>query len=246
MRGLELNEVEWWSFWTDVHWFGDSYIMLSTDFLESFFNRAGFVDCGSSSQSIPRIEAEFANAKTQVCFAVSEECKELGKELGNRGYIPFDGMAVLRLDGPKFKTSSNLSILTGQDVSIEDWASAYSLSFYDDHRYQEQVSRIAKALQGERSVTLMEGKKDGRTVGILAAFRTPDLLGVYCVGTLVKYRKMGVAGSLINEASRIALEEGRTLFLQTMLSDEIEDFYLNGGFHRLYVKRFMREEVSGS
>jgi hypothetical protein len=55
---------------------------------------------------------------------------------------------------------------------------------------------------------------------------------------------MGVAGSLIHEASRMASAEGRLLILQTIVSDKMEDFYLRGGFSRLYLKHFMRREAS--
>jgi hypothetical protein len=56
---------------------------------------------------------------------------------------------------------------------------------------------------------------------------------------------LGVAGSLIYEASKIAMAEGRLLVLQTIISDKVEDFYVRGGFRRLYLKHLMRREASG-
>lgn len=246
-RDLELNEVGWWSHWADVRWTGEtSYAMLSSDFDEYFFNRAGFVDCGGGQDAIPKIEAEFEALAKPSCFSVQEECNEVATMLESRGYVTFDKMSVMQLDQPKFRTAAGVRLLSGQEVGAAEWAAAYSLSFYGDLGVQNSVSLIAERLRVESSVTLFAGEKDGKTLGVLAAFRTPGLFGVYCVGSLGKHRSMGVAGSLIHEASRMASAEGRLLILQTIVSDKMEDFYARGGFHRLYLKQLMRREASGS
>jgi len=244
-RDLELNEAGWWSHWTDVRWVGaNAYILLSSSFEEYFFNRAGFVDCRGSREAIPKIEADFEAAGQPPCFSVKEKCKEAANALVSRGYTAFDGMAVMQLGRPRFRTAAGLTVLSGQDISAADWAAAYSLSFYDDFRTRDSVSLIAERLRKEPSVTLVAGMKEGKVAGILAAFRTRGLLGVYCIGTLNKYRMMGVAGSLIHEAKKMASAEGRELILQTIVSDEVEDYYLRGGFRRLYLKQLMRRESS--
>jgi len=154
-------------------------------------------------------------------------------------------MSVMQLGRPEFKKASDLEILRGRDVDTREWAATYALSFYGDLSLQELVARMAGRLAGEPSVTLLAGEKDKRMLGVLAAFRTPGLLGVYCVGTLEKSRETGVAGSLIHEASKIASAEARALVLQTIISDGVEGFYARGGFRRLYLKHLMKRETSG-
>lgn len=245
-RDLELNEIGWWSHWADVRWTGEaSYVMFSSDFDEYFFNRAGFVDCEGRQEVIPKIETEFEALARPPCFSVQEECKEVSAMLESRGYVTFDRMSVMQLDRPKFKTVAGLTVLSGEKVVTAEWAAAYSLSFYDGVGMQDSVSLIADRLRTESSVTLLAGERDGKTLGVLAAFRTPGLLGVYCVGTLGKHRSMGVASSLIHEASRMAAAEGRLLILQTIASEDVEGFYVKGGFHRLYLKKLMRRGASG-
>ena len=245
-RDLELNEVGWWSHWADVHWAGEaSYVMLSSDFDEYFFNRAGFVDCGGGQEAIPKIEAEFEALAKPCCFSVQEECGEVAAVLESRGYATFDRMSVMQLDRPDFRTASGLTVLSGHEVGTTEWAAAYSLSFYGDLGKRDSVSLIADRLRMEPSVTLFAAEREGKTLGVLAAFRTPGLLGVYCVGTLGKHRSMGVAGSLIHEASRMAAAEDRLLILQAIDSEKVEGFYARGGFHRLYLKKLMRREASG-
>ncbi len=245
-KDLELNEVGWWSHWTDVQWTGKtSYVMLSSDFDEYFFNRAGFVDCGSGLDDVVKIEAKFEAAGRHPVFSVQTECKELAGLLNSRGFTSFDEMSVMQLGELKFKNATGLKVMQGWDVETTEWAATYALSFYGNLSVQRPVERIVHRLAQESSVILVSGKKDGKTLGVLAAFRTPGLLGVYCVGTRVENRRMGVAGSMIHEASKIASAEGRLLILQTIVSDGFEDFYARGGFRRLYLKHLMRRKTSG-
>ncbi len=245
-KDLELNEAGWWSHWSDLQWTGEkSYVMLSSDFDEYFFNRAGFVDCSSGLDDVMRIEAKFDAAGRSPVFSVQTECRELAALLSSRGFTSFDEMSVMQLGQPEFKKSTGLKVIQGQDVETKEWAATYALSFYGNLSLQGPVARIVHRLAGEPSVILVSGKKDGKTLGVLAGFRTPGLLGVYCVGTRVENRRMGVAGSMIHEASKIASAEGRLLILQTILSDGSEDFYARGGFRRLYLKHLMRRKASG-
>jgi GNAT superfamily N-acetyltransferase len=244
-KSLELNEIGWWSHWADVRWAGEtSYVILSSDFDEYFFNRAGFVDCRDGQDAVPKIEAEFDALARRSCFSVQEECREIEAILKSRGYATFDKMSVMQLEQPKFKTAAGLTVLSGQEVGTAKWAAAYSLSFYGGLGMQDSVSPIAERLGMEPSVTLFAGEKEGKALGVLAAFRTPGLLGIYCVGTIGDHRGMGVAGSLIHEACGMASAEDRLPILQTIASEKVDDFYVRGGFRRLYVKHLMRREVS--
>ncbi len=245
-KDLELNEAGWWSPWSDVQWTGEtSYVMLSRDFDEYFFNRAGFVDCSSGLDDVVRIEAKFEAAGRPPVFSVQTECKELAALLNSRSFTSFDEMSVMQLGQLKFRKATNLKVMQGRDVETAEWAATYALSFYGNLSLQVPVGRIVHRLTEEPSVTLVSGTKDGKTLGVLAAFRTPGLLGVYCVGTRVENRRMGVAGSMIHEVSKIASAEGRELILQTIVSEGFEDFYARGGFRRLYLKHLMKRKTSG-
>jgi GNAT superfamily N-acetyltransferase len=244
-KDLELNEVGWWSHWSDVQWIEEkSYVMLSPDFDEYFFNRAGYVDCSNGLDAVVKMEAKFEAAGRPPVFSVQSECKELEALLNSRGFTSFDDMSVMQLGQLQFRKATELKVKQGQDVETTDWAATYALSFYGNLTLQRPVARIVDRLAEEPSVVLVSGEKDGRTLGVLAAFRTIGLLGIYCVGTRRENRGLGVAGSMIHAASKIALAEGRLLVLQTIVSDMVEDFYARGGFRRLYLKHLMRRETS--
>lgn len=245
-KDLELNEIGWWSHWTDVRWTGEtSYVMRSSDFKEYFFNRAGCVVCGSLQDAIPGIESWLSELGRPACFSLQDECRDASAELESLGYVTFDKMSVMQLDSPRFKAATGLTILRGREIIPADWAATYCLSFYGNARARETVSLIARRLGEESSVTLFAGERDGKVLGVLAAYRTPGLLGVYCIGTLGPHRREGVAGSLILEASKVAWAEGRLLILQTIVSDGVEEYYTRGGFHRVYQKRLMTREATG-
>jgi len=165
--------------------------------------------------------------------------------LNSRGFTWFDDMSVMQLGKLEMKKATGLNVKQGQEVETTDWADTYALSFYGNLSLQRPVARIVDRLAKDPSVVLVSGEKDGRTLGVLAAFRTSGLLGIYCIGTRQENRRSGVAGSMIHEASKIASAEGRLLVLQTIVSDEVEDFYTKGGFRRLYLKHLMRREASG-
>jgi len=84
------------------------------------------------------------------------------------------------------------------------------------------------------------------TAGVLAIFRTEGLAGVYCVGTVPKHRRRGVAGALLSKAEAIAGNEGRRLILQSLASDVSARFYLERGFKALYCKQLLSKENSNA
>ncbi|HYB75738.1 MAG TPA: GNAT family N-acetyltransferase [Nitrososphaerales archaeon] len=240
LRDLELNEVNWWGLWADVSWLSNySYVMISRDYDEYFFNRAGFLECGDARDAISAAEQAFKAAARSPCFMVPEECRGITQILETKGYGEFDKMSVMRLDELGFRLATGLNVTSGQAVDARDWATTFSLSFYGDLRVRNSVAGIATRLKSEPSVTFLAGKKAGRVAGVLAVFRTPGLLGVYCVGTLEDHRRSGIAGSLLHQASQIASSEGRELVLQTIVSDGVGNFYIAGGFKELYSKLIM-------
>lgn len=239
--------MQWWSRWSELHRPADkSYLILSSVFNEWFFNRAGFLDCNQGPDLIASLEGVFHRAGKQPCFTLKEDCIQLEAFLKSHGYVTFDQMSVMQLDRSDMTRLDGLKFLRGSQVKTDRWASTYLLSFYGELSLQEPTMIVANRVAKDPSVTLMSAERGDTTVGVLAVFRTPGLLGVYCVGTLADHRRSGVAGSLLSEAADIAADEGRLLILQTMISDMVEDFYARRGFKRLYLKHIMRPETAGA
>jgi GNAT superfamily N-acetyltransferase len=124
------------------------------------------------------------------------------------------------------------------DVSKDpdSWTRAYLRSFYGDVELTDPVRPIVSSLLKSKQATFLESRAAGAMAGVLALFRTPGVVGVYCVGTVPEHRNQGVATSLLAEARRIADTEERTMILQSLKSDGTLKFYLDRGFEKLHTK----------
>ena len=128
---------------------------------------------------------------------------------------------------------------------LADWSKVYLLSFYGDLGLMAPVNEVVQALGHLRRETLLIGRLEGRPAGVVALFRTPGVLGVYCVGTLPEFRGRGVAETLLESARRIGVSEDRRMVIQTIRSDGYEAYYLRRGFKTLYLKALLSKEKAG-
>ncbi|MDV3292990.1 MAG: GNAT family N-acetyltransferase [Nitrososphaerales archaeon] len=242
-RDLELNELRWWSNWAKLSWLDKNTHMLSSrDFAEPFFNRAGFLSCAGISSSLEGVERRFRSLGLDPVLLVHDKCTVGRKALTRKGYRMVDTMTVLASTSDLPRADPAPTIAVSSSCSIDDWSRAYLQSFYGDERLLLAVTKVARRLKKLREATLLQTRLEGSVAGVLAIFRTPGLAGVYCVGTLPKFRRRGVAGTLIGRAKEIAIAEGRRLCLQTLESDGAEPFYLARGFTKLYRKNFLAKE----
>jgi GNAT superfamily N-acetyltransferase len=243
-RDLELNEVEWWSHWARLDWLDKSaYALTSRKFREPFFNRAGFLDYRRMERVVASIEAKFRASGVESTILVSDSYADEIDSLRQAGYEVIDSMSVLRLTKPAFETNDSLVVRPVEPTELEDWSRTYLLSFYGRTKLLSSVNEAIRKAYANKGVTLLVGTIHGDFAGVLAVQRSKGLAGVYCVGTVRRFRRTGVAGTLITEANRIAEEEGRGLILQTLESDHAERFYLKGGFRKLYTKRVLSRKL---
>ena len=127
--------------------------------------------------------------------------------------------------------------------SPEGWTAAYLKAFYGSGELTRTVKPIVASLLKDMAVTLLEQKSGGETAGVLALFRTPGLMGVYCVGTVPEHRKRGVATSLLAKAGRMAESERRTLILQSLASEGATQLYLDNGYEVMYDKLILEKRL---
>jgi GNAT superfamily N-acetyltransferase len=243
-RDLELNEFKWWSNWARVKPLGkDAYMLTSEPFREPFFNRACFLECGAVSAHMGKAEREFRRLGLPPTLTVNQSCSSAMKTLDQSGYQTSETMVVMISTGhSRLIGRPDAEIQQVSTELVKEWSQAYLVSFYDDDALMPAVARVVERILRRRSVTLLEARLNGAVAGVLAIFRTPRLAGIYCVGTVPKFRRMGVAGTLLGRAAEIASSEGRRLILQTLKSDGAEDFYKKRGFVELYRKHFMGQE----
>jgi GNAT superfamily N-acetyltransferase len=185
-------------------------------------------------------ERRFRSAGLDSTILVFDSCNS-PKRLAASGYRQTDTMTVLRLTAPLRGGGPQVKVRASTDPRT--WTVAYLRSFYGDEALTDQVRPIVTAIKDSKAVTLLEAETAGETAGVLAMFRTPGLLGVYCVGTVPEFGERGVATALLARAGETALAEGRRLILQTLTSDGALQFYLSRGFGEVYSKRVMTKKL---
>jgi GNAT superfamily N-acetyltransferase len=126
------------------------------------------------------------------------------------------------------------------------WTAAYLRAFYGSEELAGVVNPIVASFVKSRHITLLESRIRGETAGTLALFRTPGLVGVYCVGTVPEHRRKGVATGLLARAREIADSEGRAMILQSLESEGAGQFYLDRGFDAVYSKRVFEKSSKGN
>jgi len=238
----ERNEVAWWSNWADVAWFGSgAWLMTTSKFPEYFLNRGGILDC-KSARRLNDIEESMIRRRLVPHFFIQEGCKETIRSMLGSGYERVDDMAVMTPMAPRLHEIESLRVEAATGVGADEWARTYLRSFYPDLSLLPAVKGTLRAMQGVRQKTLLLGRIGGEAAGVLALFRTPGLLGVYCVGTVPEFRGRGVAASMLSAAQRTGDSERRQMILQTIRSDGYEPYYTARGFKRLYTKALLRKD----
>jgi len=243
---LELNEAGWWSNWAHVTWLGShGYLLSSEDFREPFFNRACILNCRGVAATVARAERKFTSHDTEPTITIFDSCAKSTGVLQASGYRRVDTMTVLIFNGSG-KSASPGQFTIDERPAPDSWTRAYLGAFYGDQELAPRLTPIVNRLLKLNAVTLLEAAVGGETAGVLAIFRTVGLAGVYCVGTVPKYRKMGIANTLLSRAKDIAKGEKRHLLLQSLSSDGSLRYYLQREFRVLYSKRLLSKENSNA
>lgn len=158
-----------------------------------------------------------------------------------KGYRKVDEMTVLRSTRTTLDAGAHPLILSSSDPRA--WTLAYLRSFYGDEKLVDVVLPKVTSLMESKGVTLLEARFGKETAGVSALFRTRGIAGVYCIGTIPKFRMRGVATALLGRAREIADSEGRALVLQTLTSDGAMPFYRARGFAKVHSKLVLEKKA---
>ena len=238
---LERNEAGWWSHWGTVGWVGTRfYVLKSKDFGEAFFNRATFQTCDATREDVSRAEAGLGRGRYESTLTVFESCSRLRASLEARGYASVDVMNVMKAGPGPIRGSPGVTVRKAAAADLDSWSETYLRAFYGDLTLGLEVLKVARRLHKLEDVTMLVAESEGKVSGVTALYRTPGLLGLYCLGTLPECRNRGIARSLLKASKEMADAEDRELVLQSLRSEETEPFYRRFGFEKLYEKRLLR------
>jgi len=239
----ELNQLGWWSYWARLIWFSKQcYALLSRDLDEPLFNHSGFLDTEAyTEQLLPQIEMSFRSEGLIPSFFIKKirGYRIIGDKLRANGYRIVDGLSVMGMATASFNVNSEVKPEVIGEEGMERWCETYLLSFYEEKGLLGHVMGITDRAIKDKRARLILAEYDGVPAGTLALFETENIGGVYCVGTMPKFRRRGVASTMLKFAYELTREGGKKLALQTFLTDTLERFYMQMGFRRVYLKEVL-------
>jgi len=237
IKNYEMNEVGWWSQWSNLVWLSSKVYLLSTQFFdEPLFNRLGYTEKQDFGMYLQQAESVFRSKGVKSNVVILDSHSSLAGRLLTDGYTQADRMHVLECDHiTHMFTPEGLHVTT--DDSLEEWERVYLEVFYGSQDLFRPVTLALRRAMATGRVTLLHKESEGRVVSVLATYESERFLGVYCVGTLPSQRGHGHASQMIFEAARLAASKGKGLILQCFESDSVEGFYEKLGFRRVYTKR---------
>ncbi len=239
---FELNEVNWWSNWASVEWITkNSYVILSDEFDEPFFNRGGFVAPVNGERAVESMETAFRR-KGRGPYIFLQKLRKYSKveKILREGYEVVDGMSVMELRKPSFKTNPEVKVELVGAGNVREWSEAYLLAFYGDSKLISPVGRILKRIVRGMRATLLLARYRGVAAGTTAVYHDRGLSGAYCVGTRPEFRNLRVATTLLESVYSRSRRNGSKVILQTMISDKAEGLYFKMGFSRVYLKQLFK------
>lgn len=255
-KAYELNEMSWWGKWVDeTVWISkNTYAFFSDAFKEEgFFNRGGFLGMEKvPKDAIQAIEGEFVKKRRKVVTILVEEGRQwdaMRAQLFARRYKVADRMVVMESVEPSESPSSSE---TSVDVAgsraahkeLQEWTRTYLEAFYGDQKLSVAVNKTVRKAAGDKKTTLLIARIGGAPAGCAAVHRSAGgISGAYCIGTVPRFRGMGVAAALVKRMQEMALRERRRLVLQTLTSDRVERFYAKLGFKQAYVKSILERSA---
>ncbi|MEM4311110.1 MAG: GNAT family N-acetyltransferase [Nitrososphaerales archaeon] len=230
---LEQNEEEWFSLWCDRIFIDGNLILFNESFKEDpLFNRIYLRKKGVDAQRLANFFEE--RGISGYFFLPPDKEEGLEEELKAQGLIKVDELRSMKLKSFLGKTKSEFKIVKTDLSNLEDWIKVYYLSFDIPDSWLPEIRRRLRILIENPKVELLLAYGYKGVYGAMALYFTERIIGIYCLGTLKRFRRIGVSSSLINYAYEKSI--GKILCLQTLVSEGNESFYIKRGFETLYSK----------
>ncbi len=228
---MEENENQFVSIFTDKFDLGCAKIYANKTMNDDpFFNRLTEISCKDLDDMISRSEDIFTDINVRPFIHCMSN--DLKIKLEEYNYQLYDKISVLLLESAYLiKGVEGIIIKEVLLDELQSWVDVYAIAF-DSFAYREEIyDRLINA-----DLNLYIANVKDKIVGCMALLATRELLGLYCLGVLPEYRRLGVASSLIRYGYEHAKINSKMLFLQTFISENLVRYYIKHGFTQMYIK----------
>jgi GNAT superfamily N-acetyltransferase len=249
---IEENESEFSSLWAqrfrEIEC-ADFYV--SADFPgDYFFNKTKILSpCSNTHLLITQAKRIFFSNNLD-CFIHSHEGHEFEKTnniLENAGFSCVDTMLIfstgqdtLHITESKSRYETDLiQIITVDKESVSIWVDVFCKAFNAEDWYH-QIYNVTATNYSRFNLQLLMIRSDSVFVPAACAllFCHKKVLGLYCLGTLPKFRRRGLASQILKSSILTARDKRMKLFfVQSFMNDGYATMYNKVGLDMEYKRR---------
>ncbi len=244
-RLFEENENSWFSLWSEAKDLGCALLlineMLSDDPLPNHTTRIN-CDIEAVADLLDRVVLEYQTRGIRPCIYISPltHPKNLKATLQDIGFREWDQLCVMEFVGAagvEAPEPSNLVVQRiGRDL-LDSWIQIFAESFVVIPPQVEEYSARARHLPLNGAVELFMANLGGEPAGCAALYSKNGVGGVYSVGTLPRFRRMGVATALLKAVVQRSKALGNSsTILQVFSETGPVNLYRHNGFELRYPK----------
>jgi GNAT superfamily N-acetyltransferase len=234
IKEMEDNENSFVALWSDKIKLDCATLYVNSVMSnDPFFNRVTDIDCEEFDYMLNQAENEFVKRNVKpLVYCLSNE--KLKMKLKEYGFVLHDIMTTFLYEGRyKLQHSPDIAIDKVDKNKVQEWIDVYCSSF-DCYSWKDEIERIISNSFDSFQLYIAYVKKT--SAGCMILFEKNSLLGLYCLGTLARYRRAGVATALISIAAEMVKANGLKLFLQSLNADGLVGYYVKRGFTPIYTK----------
>ncbi len=243
---METNEAAFCSIWADVVEI-NSHAQLFLNMrmpLDYFYNRLNLYEGAKPCEVLRKAECRFFKRAMNCYVYVHEKNTEIQHTLLLAGFSKIDKMDVMALepqpDREDLARTAGLSIHRVGYLEIPIWVSLFRESF-EIPGLQTEIQRTIE-LHFDKLILLISAVASDEWPldpgGCCALLADQGILGLYCLGTVPKFRGIGLTRKMMAWGLQYAaINRLDCLFLQTFESQNLFAFYSKFGFRLAYKKR---------
>jgi GNAT superfamily N-acetyltransferase len=252
-RGLiEDNDSQFCALWTDrFEWHQCAEIFVNKDFpRDYFFNKTKMVSpCHETLLLISDAKKIFFSNKLDCYFSLHDdpEYLEINKTLELQHFSYIDTMLVFCVDLDTFPTEdgrldydpNTSQLIVNDQSSICAWIDLFCESFQiEDWKRQVRELIVSNYRHFDLLVSRIRMNLEYIPVACAILYCSKKVMGLYCLGTLPKFRRKGLAFQIVKSSISRAKTRGmKFFFVQTFLSDGFAEMYEKAGLQLAYRKR---------
>lgn len=235
------NESSFCYLWSRAHQKIDCVELFSNDKLgdDYFFNRLNIrYPCNNVVEILDFIKSNHtSDINTYYIHLICDTKNSINLSLPKFGTMKILGFDVH--NNYVLNTTKKIGIEQVYKHNLEEWIDIFCKSF-DSVDIKDQVTSIISKHHRKLTLLVARYNLDHETypVGCCLLFEKNNNIGLYCLGTVLDFRKKGVARQLIGNAIKITKDNDyNTLVLQTLTEEKYDELYKKLGFRTIYTKK---------